>query len=99
MTRPQESRTYIADSSSARPHRESILYRIDLRQSDEWSYRFGGSHNFRDHDSAYAGEIEYKPNDNLTIKLMALFYAGPDDTQFGRWRRNDNIELGIIHNF
>ncbi len=99
VTRPQESRTYIADSSSARPHRESILYRIDLRQSDEWSYRFGGSHNFRDHDSAYAGEIEYKPNDNLTIKLMALFYAGPDDTQFGRWRRNDNIELGIIHNF
>lgn len=88
-----------ADSSAARPFRDAVLARLEARISDHWKWTVGGSLNLVDRDSTLAASLEYKHTDNLTLRLDARHFEGNGDTQFGRWRNNDFIELGFEWKF
>ncbi|MEP4378369.1 MAG: hypothetical protein ABJ215_03415 [Alphaproteobacteria bacterium] len=95
----QTATNFVTNSARSRPHRQSVLMRITFQRDDEWSFRIGGTHNFRDGDSSLGSQISFEPDDNTEFRLSGGFYNGPDDTQFGRWRKNDYIELGFIRSF
>jgi hypothetical protein len=89
----------LTNSSSARPFRDAVLARLEARINDNWKWTVGGSLNLVDRDSTLRAGIEYKHNDNLTWRLDAQHFEGHESTQFGRWRKNDFIELGFEWKF
>ena len=42
---------------------------------------------------------KYKYSDNLEFKLYGRRFRGSDASQFGRWRDNDHVELGLFFKF
>ena len=90
---------YLATSAGARPYRDAILARIEAKMSERWRWLIGGSFNFVDRDSSLAAGVEYKLNDNVSFRFDARHFSGLNDTQFGRWKRNDNVELGVQWKF
>ncbi len=90
---------YLVTSAGARPYRDAILARIEAKMSERWRWLVGGSFNFVDRDSSLAAGVEYKHDDNLSFRFDARHFSGLDDTQFGRWKRNDNVTLGVQWKF
>lgn len=95
----QSAGGFIVSSGQSRPHRQTVLGRITFRESDEWSFDIAATYNFRDDDSTVGGKLTYEPDDNNEFSLSGTHYDGEDNTQFGRWRRNDYIGLGYLRNF
>lgn len=90
---------YLVTSAGARPYRDAVLARIEAKMSERWRWLVGGSFNFVDRDSSLAAGVEYKFNDNVSFRLDARHFSGVNDSQFGRWRRNDNGALGVQWKF
>ena len=90
---------YPVTSAGARPHRDAILARVEVKISHAWRLLVGGSFNFIDRDSSLAAGAEYKLDDNVSFRFDARHFSGLNNTQFGRWRRNDNMTLGIQWKF
>lgn len=90
---------YLVNSANARPYRDAVLARIEVKMTDAWRWLVGGSFNFVDRDSSLAAGLEYKFSDNLAFRFDARHFSGLNDTQMGRWRRNDNLELGLQWKF
>lgn len=99
ITVRQEHEGYVQSSRRGRPHRQSVLFQIKVDINDDWSARIGGSYNVRDKDSSSGFVIRYSPNDDTKISLKGSSYSGKDGTQFGRWRKNDFVELEYSVNF
>lgn len=95
----RRDRRYLVNSANARPYRDAVLARIEVKMSDAWRWLVGGSFNFVDRDSSLVAGLEYKFSDNLVFRLDGRHFSGLNDTQFGRWRRNDNLELGVQWKF
>ena len=95
----RQDRRYLVASAGARPYRDAILARIEAKMSERWRWLVGGSFNFVDRDSSLAAGVEYKLNDNLSFRFDARHFSGVNDSQFGRWRRNDNAALGVQWKF
>ncbi|MDZ7642107.1 MAG: hypothetical protein U5J62_08815 [Desulfurivibrio sp.] len=95
----QKEDGYLTNSKEARPGKNSLIFRLNILHNDTWSYSLHGTRNLEDNDYALGVGVEYKYNDNLSFTMTAQSYDGDDDTQFGRWRRNDNLELGVKYIF
>lgn len=90
---------YLVDSSEARPGRNTLIFSLHLLHNEKWSYSLHGTRNLTKDDYALGAGAEYKHNDNLSFTMTVRSYSGKEDTQFGRWRRNDNLALGIRYVF
>tara|TARA_A100001037_G_scaffold306088_1_gene349135 strand:+ start:3567 stop:4880 length:1314 start_codon:yes stop_codon:yes gene_type:complete len=99
ITERQQHQEFVQSSRRGRPHRQSALFQIKVDINDDWSARVGGSFNLRDKDSSSGFVIRYSPNDDTDISLKGSSYSGKDGTQFGRWRKNDFVELEYSLNF
>lgn len=99
VTDEQDSPGFVVDSSKARPLRNSILYKTDLRPNDKVTFILAGILNLTGDDHADAIGIEYRPNDNLTWKAGYVQFHGRSGTPFGRWNKNDHFELGLVRRF
>ena len=86
---------YLANSSGGRPFRDAVIGRLNIDVNDDWSGYLAGSKNFVDKDETVSAGVEYKHNDNLTFTFDGMFFNGDADTQFGRWKGNDNVRLGV----
>lgn len=95
----QQDSRYVADSRYARPGRDTILLRLTLRQTDKLSYSVGGARNFETRDYYWTAGVEYKISDDLKLRGDLRMFSGNPETDFGRWSRNDHIELGVIYKF
>ena len=95
----RQDRRYLVNSANARPYRDAVLARIEVKMTEAWRWLVGGSFNFVDRDSSLAAGVEYKFSDNLAFRLDGRHFSGLNDTQLGRWRRNDNLELGMQWKF
>jgi predicted porin len=95
----QEGALYAADSRSARPGRKTVLARLALRQTDKLSYAIGGARNLSTRDLSWAAGVEYKMTDSLKFRGDLRLFSGNDNTEFGRWARNDYFEVGLIYKF
>ena len=95
----QNAPDYILDSRLARPLPKSIVSRVIFTRDDKLNYVVGGALNFEDHDFALNTGVEYKPNDNTTVAVLAVSYRGGSGTQFGRWRKNDFIQLRLSRRY
>ena len=90
---------YVLNSADSRPFRDAVLGRLDIRVDSEWSGSVGGTYNLVDKDASVVVNVEYEYSDNLEFNADVQFYSGEGDTQFGRWRKNDLVHLGVVWNF
>ena len=93
VTDQQHSPGLSVDSTNVRPFRNTLLFKVDVMANDKFTASVGGIRNFTSRDYAQAIGLEYKPNYNLTLKLHAVFFGGPSRSPFGRWDRNDHLEI------
>ena len=99
VTDEQTAFGYTVNSSNSRPFRDALLGRLQIRVDDEWSGFVGATYNFLDKDVSETAGIEYKYSDNLKAKVDLRLFNGEDETQFGRWKRNDLVRVGAIWTF
>lgn len=85
-------------SREARPFRNTILGKIEIKHNHRWGYFFSAIHNIESDLGLFAG-TEYKPNDNLTFRLEAAFFDGTSQTHFGRWKENDYVRFRTFYKF
>jgi hypothetical protein len=85
-------------SREARPFRNTLLAKIEIEQNNEWGYYFSTAYNVEG-NSGLLGGAQYKPTDNLSLRLESAFFNGSQDTAFGRWDNNDFVRLRTIYKF
>lgn len=90
---------YMSSSFSSRPFRDALLARVVFKINGDWSAEVGGSKNWVDKDASHYLGLEYKYSDNLKFNGWGRRFQGASDTQFGRWRRNGHISLGMEYRF
>jgi len=95
----QNNSKYYTDSKNARPFRDSVITQIQITFNDDWLGSLHGTKNLDNKDYSFGSGLEYSYNDNLKFYLMGTFYHGKDETAYGRWRQNDNLELGFNYKF
>jgi hypothetical protein len=42
---------------------------------------------------------QYKPTDNLSLRMESDIFAGNKNTLFGRWRENDFLRFRVVYKF
>ena len=103
----QDSSRYVQNSRAVRLGRDTIFVRLGLKKSDKLSYSIYSTRNFvaetasnsADRSSAVGLGSEYKINDSLKFRADLRIFYGESNTQFGRWARNDHIEIGMTYSF
>jgi hypothetical protein len=95
----QDNPRYVVNSLVTRPGRGTVLARLALRQSDKLGYTFGWVRNYHGRDYFWTAGAEYKLTDSLKLRADLRAFAGNADTPFGRWGRNDHIEVGFSYKF
>jgi len=95
----QSANNYIVSSAEARPFQDTLNLRVEILWSDKWSYVIGGIFNLDEEDRSFGVGAQYKPNDNTKIRFGLTTFSGDDDTHFGRWKENDNIEAAFEYKF
>lgn len=99
VTDQQDNPGLTVDSARARPLRNSLLFKLDVKPTDKLTCSVGGVRNFSSDDYAQGFGLEYRPNDNLTLHALAVVFGGLNDTPFGRWDRNDHFEFRVTRTF
>jgi len=103
----QDSSRYVKNSRAVRLGRDTIFFRLSLKKSDKLSYSLYSTRNYvaetasnsGDRSSAVGLGSEYKLNDSLKFRADLRIFYGESNTQFGRWARNDHIEIGMTYSF
>ena len=103
----QDSSRYVQNSRAVRLGRDTLFFRLSLKKSDKLSYSLYSTRNFvaetasnsGDRSSAVGLGSEYKFNDSLKFRADLRIFYGESITQFGRWARNDHIEIGMTYSF
>ena len=72
---------------------------VELAVNAQQDIRLSYNYNLKDKDYSIGIGAEHKPNDNLSFFINFYDFGGSSDTQFGQFRRNKNIELGLKSNF
>jgi hypothetical protein len=99
ITNNRNALSIVSNSEPARPHPNSLLGRLDLRYTDRALFYLLGSINFTEYDSSFGFGFEYFPSDSLSFSAVSLFMNGKNNTQFGRWRSNDFVSIGLNYRF
>jgi hypothetical protein len=103
----QDSSRYVQNSRAVRLGRDTLFFRLSLKKSDKLSYSLYSTRNSvaetasnsGDRSSALGLGSEYKINDSLKFRADLRIFYGESNTQFGRWARNDHIEIGMTYSF
>lgn len=95
----QDDPRYVVNSLVTRPGRGTVLARLALRQSDKLGYTLGWIRNYHSRDYFWTAGTEYKLTDSLKLRADWRAFAGNVDTHFGRWGRNDHLEIGLTYKF
>ena len=95
----QSDPDYVLSSEDARPNRNNIIASLTVTVDSEW--KVGGAYNraLDERDNLASLFLRYEPTDNLRLSWTATRYEGPDDTLFGRYDRNDNVEFAVKYSF
>jgi hypothetical protein len=72
---------------------------VDIKPTDKLTGMVGRAQNVSSGDYAQGFGLEYRPNYNLTLQVIAVAFGGRKDTAFGRWDRNDHIEFRVTRTF
>ncbi len=95
----QDVTLYPATSAATRPYRNALLARLKFKLDANWKTFVGMSRNVHSHDWVGMAGFESRFSDDLSFFGQATFLGGAEGTQFGRWRRNDNLSLGFDFRF
>ena len=96
----QDAPGFLSNSAGARPNRNAVLLKVDVMPSDKLTWTVAGAKNLTTEDSVRALVVEYRPNDHLTLKASLVEFDGNNAlSPFGRWDRNDYVEVGVIRRF
>jgi hypothetical protein len=85
-------------SRKARPFRNTLFTSVEIEQNDKWRYLVSNIYNLGG-DYAILMGVQYKPNDNLSLRLEGDVFAGHKNTLFGRWQENDFLRFRVIYKF
>ncbi|MDA3851567.1 MAG: hypothetical protein PF447_09870, partial [Spirochaetaceae bacterium] len=88
----------ITDSSDADYNADEYTHRIMGSISDSLFYdqlglSLSGSYNIEDQDFMLIPEIEWNIKDSVTISTTYRLYSGKDDSLFGQFDQQDNLEI------
>ncbi|MBI3319984.1 MAG: hypothetical protein HYZ89_05305 [Candidatus Omnitrophica bacterium] len=99
VTDEQDNPGVTVPSTKARPLRNALLFKVDIKPTDKLTGMVGRVQNISSHDYAQGVGLEYRPNYNLTLRLIAVVFGGRKDTAFGQWDRNDHVEFSVTRTF
>jgi len=85
-------------SNDARPFQKTLFFKIEVEQSEKWSYLISIAHSINTDLGLFTG-IEYKRNNNLSFRLESGFFSGHSDSFFGRWKDNNYLRLRTLYTF
>jgi hypothetical protein len=88
-----------ASSLASRPNPHNLMMAVEVAINAQQDIRLSYNYNLKDKDYSIGLGAEHTPNDNLSFFLNFYDFGGSSDTQFGQYRRNKNIELGLKSNF
>lgn len=90
---------YVANSSKARPFKDTVLWKLTLDLNSKNSLIAGQTYNFDGKDHVVFLGGERKRTDSETFRAGLEIYTGADDTHFGRWDRNDRLVGSYTYKF
>lgn len=99
VTDQQDNPGRTVDSARARPLRNAVLVKVDVKPTDKLTGTLARIQHLSSQDYAQGFGIEYRATDNLTLQAIAVVFGGLDDTPFGRWDRNDHVECRATRTF
>lgn len=99
VLREQSHPAYVANSSKARPVKDSILWKLTLDYDSKKSLVAGQTYNFDGEDRLVFIGGKYKPRDSESFRAGVEVYSGADDTHFGRWDLNDRVVFSYSYKF
>lgn len=95
----QDAPGFVSSSVDSRPFQNTLSARLGFQYNDDWSSSIGGVYDFSEEDWTFGVGLEHSPTDNMKIKLTATLIDGDPDTQFGRFKDNDNITCSLEYKF
>lgn len=90
---------YGASSKTARPNPSNLIANLEFKVDSVWSFGGGLNHNMRADDGSRSLFVKYQPRDSLSFLMTGTDFRGKDNTQFGRYSQNDNVELSVTYKF
>jgi hypothetical protein len=85
-------------SRKTRPFRNTLLTRIEIEHNAKWGYFLANIYNIGGDYGILIG-VQYKPTDNLTLRLEGDIFVGNNNALFGRWQNNDFLKFRTIYRF
>jgi hypothetical protein len=85
-------------SHRARPFRNTMMTIIEIEHNNRWGYYFHNTYNLGGDYAVLVG-MQYKPNDNLSLRLDGGTFQGDSNTLFGRWQNNEFLRFRTEYKF
>ena len=95
----QDNPKYFTDSKNARLLNDSVIAQIQLTFNEKWQASIHSTKNLEHKDYSFGAGVKYAQSDNLKFYISGSYYHGSSDTAYGRWKQNDNLELGFNYQF
>lgn len=96
----QNADGYEGNSGTVRAGQRDILLRLLCKYNQDFSFGFAMNINMDDEGGTYSPGIEYKIREGLVLKVNSeFFYGPPDDSSYGRWKRNNRLITTLEYSF
>jgi len=99
ITNDNISSSVYQDSEYARINKNNLTFSTHFIKDSQLSFLYLVNYSIDEYDSFQNFTFKYNHTDNQTFYLSYYAYSGDSDTHFGRWRKNNNLELGFKYKF
>ncbi|MDA7816677.1 hypothetical protein N9A28_00630 [Sulfurimonas sp.] len=93
------SNSVYQNSEDSRVNKNNLTLSAHFIKDSQLSYMYTINYSINNYDSFQNHTVKYNRTDNQTFYLSYYSYDGVDGTNFGRWKDNDNIEIGVEYKF
>ncbi len=99
VTRAKSSDSpYFGSRQFLRPFADALVGSLTLSFSDDTELNLSASHDFADGGSYYGTDFSHKFSDHVKCSIACDFFAGPGNSFFGKWGKNDRLSVSLTVN-
>jgi hypothetical protein len=99
ITNKSISSSVYQDSEYARINKNNITFSSHFIKDSQLSFLYLVNYSIDEYDSFQNFTFQYNHTDNQTFYISYFAYNGSRNTHFGRWKKNDNLEVGFKYKF
>jgi len=99
ITNENISNSVYQDSEYARINKNNLSFSVQFIKDSQLSFLYLVNYSIEEYDNFQNLTAKYNYTDNQTFYLSYTAYDGTDETHFGRWKNNDNLEFGFTYKF